>query len=274
MRSNPIPLISAFLLLSFQAFSQNDSVYHLFLKTGSFIPKRNIDSIFTQEFNRRAARVEGQSLAIIQFEHIPTADEQQQLLKSGLTLIDYIPSNAYTVSIKGLVNEKILHQVKARAIIELTPDQKMSLPLSAGIAPSWSVKVPGTADVWVSFLKIISYETVIEEFRQRKFDIISTLYKNYHIIGLRVPLQRLNELAALPFIDYVQPAPHEDQPLNNVDRTNARANILSASATVGGRNLKGEGIVIGIGDDSDPQLHVDFTNRLVNRTYAPWKIKA
>jgi hypothetical protein len=54
-----------------------------------------------------------------------------------------------------------------------------------------------------------------------------------------------------------------------VDRSDGRANILNASTAVGGRDLKGQGIVIGIGDDADPQLHVDFTNRMITRTYAP-----
>ena len=269
MKCNPVPLMAAFLLFSIHCLSQNDSVHRLFLKSGSFIPQKNIDSVFTQEFNRRISRGESQSFAIIQFEHIPTADERQRLLKSGITLVNYIPKNAYTVSITGPVNEKTLHDVQARAVVELTPQQKMPLPLSIGIAPSWSVKVPGTADVWISFLKIFSFESVIAELMKRNFDTISTVFKNYHIIGLRVPMQRLNELASLPFVEYVQPAPHEDQPLNNVSRADARANILNASTLVGGRNLKGQGVVIGIGDDADPQLNVDFTNRVITRTYAP-----
>ncbi len=269
MKSNPVPLILTFLFLSTQGLSQNDSTYRLFLKTGSFVPQKNIDSILTRDFNRRAMRVEGQSFAILQFEHIPTADEQLQLSKSGITLGSYIPNNAYAVSISGSLNEKILKQVKVRSVVELKPEQKMPLPLSIGLPPSWSVKIPGTADVWISFLKTIPYELATKELKQRNFDIISSVYKDYHVIGVRVSMQRLNELASLPFVEYVQPAPHEDQPLNNVDRSNARANILNASASVGGRNLKGEGVVIGIGDDSDPQLHVDFTNRLISRTYAP-----
>ncbi len=268
MKSNPVPLIASFLLLSFHCLSQNDSSYRLFLKSGSLIPQKNIDSAFTQEFNKRISRTKGQSFAIMQFEHLPTTDEKQQLSKSGITLVDYIPNNAYTVSIRGSVSEKTLRQVKARAIVELRPEQKMPLPLSLGIAPAWSVKVPGTADVWINFLKIVSFDSVVKELKQRNFDIISTLYKGYHIIGLRIPLQRLNELASLPFIEYVQPAPHEDQPLNNVHRADSRANVLNAPTSVGGRNLKGEGMVIGIGDDADPQLNIDFTNRVITRTYA------
>jgi hypothetical protein len=239
------------------------------LKSGSFVPQKNIDSATARQFNQRASRNEGQSFAIIQFEHIPTSDERDQLSRAGITLVDYIPGNAYTASIKGFVNEKTLRQVNARAIIDLKPEQKMLAPLSLGIAPPWAVKVAGTADVWISFLKVLPYESILKELLHRNFDTVSTAFKNYHIIALRVSLQRLNELASLPFVEFVQPAPHEDQPLNNVDRSDSRANILNAPTTVGGRNLRGQGIVIGVGDDANPSLHVDFTNRIINRTYAP-----
>jgi hypothetical protein len=269
MKSRPLPLITTLVVLSLSALSQQDSAYHVFLKSGSFIPQRNITPDFTQQFNLKASRVEGRSFAIIQFEHIPTTEERQRLLNAGISLLDYIPNNTYTVSIRGSINDKTLRQAGARSVIELKPEQKMAQPLAWGVAPPWSVKVPGTVDVWIRFLKILSSGSVLDELRQRNFDILSSDYKDYNIVSLRVPLQRLNELTSLPFIEYVQPAPHEDQLLNNVDRADARANLLNAPVALGGRNLKGEGIVIGIGDDANPSTHVDFTNRIINRTYAP-----
>ncbi|HET9823785.1 MAG TPA: S8 family serine peptidase, partial [Chitinophagaceae bacterium] len=267
MKAYPLPLIAAFLVLSLPALSQQEGAYRVFLRSGSFIPQKNIDSATAQEFNRKALHVNEQSLALIQFEHIPTADERQQLSKSGITLLSYVPNNAYTAAIKGMISSRALQQVKARAIIELTAEQKMPPLFAKGIIPSWSTKIPGTVDVWVSFLKIVPAQSVIDELQQRNFDVISDVLKTYHVLGLRIPLPRLNELASLPFIEFVQPAPHEDQPLNNVDRSNARANVLNAATAFGGRNLHGEGVVIGIGDNADPQFHVDFTNRLIGRTY-------
>ena len=90
------------------------------------------------------------------------------------------------------------------------------------------------------------------------------------IISLRfvLPLNRINELASLPFIDYVQAAPKEDEPINNKSRASTKANILNSSLP-GGRNLRGEGVVIGVGDDSNPLRHVDFTGRLINRAAIP-----
>ena len=57
----------------------------------------------------------------------------------------------------------------------------------------------------------------------------------------------------------------EDQILTDITRNDARANALNAPLSVGGRNLKGDNVVIGIGDNSDPQTHVDFSRRLIDR---------
>lgn len=270
MKANPIPLIATLLLFSFSASCQQDPAYSLLLKSGSFTPSKNISPAFTSQFNSRTSRIEGQSFTIIQFDHIPSTAERELLSNSGIELLDYIPNNAYTVSIKTALNENLLNLVKARAIVELAPEQKMLPLLARGIIPLWAIKIPGTLDVWISFPKTLSLASVTKELQQRNFDIISTLYKDYHVIGLRISVLKLNELASLPFIDYVQPAPPEDKPLGvnnwtNWGRDGVKASLLNADASVGGRNLRGEGVVIGVGDDSDPHLHVDFTNRIINR---------
>ncbi|MBK9570880.1 MAG: S8 family serine peptidase [Chitinophagaceae bacterium] len=41
--------------------------------------------------------------------------------------------------------------------------------------------------------------------------------------------------------------------------------MLGAPISVGGKNLKGSGVVVGIGEDGDPQQHLDFTKRLISR---------
>src|SRR6185369_3851998 len=146
MRIHPVPLIAAFLLFSFYAFSQKDSDYNLLLKSGSTPTQKNISTDLVKQFNQKTTRVDGIAFTVIQFEHIPTANERQQLLQSGIELLDYIPANTYTASVKGPLNETLLLSVKARSIIELTPQQKMPVFLANGIVPAWSVKTPGTAD--------------------------------------------------------------------------------------------------------------------------------
>lgn len=264
MRFNPIPLMAAMLLFSLSLAAQNDSRYSLLLKSGSFIPEKNITTTQLDALNSKVAKSGGQTLVFIQFEQLPTATQQQQLQQAGIRLLDYVPNNAYTAAVTSAVNADELNRLQVRSLTEMTAAQKMLPSLSAGIFPPHAVKVGGTVDVWISFPRSASFETVRRELQQRNFDIQSTLFKEQRIIALRISAQRLIELASLPFIEYVEAAPGEDQPLNNYSRTSDRANVLNKPASSGGRNLRGDGIVIGIGDNADP-LHVDFTGRKISR---------
>ncbi|MEO6610932.1 MAG: S8 family serine peptidase [Chitinophagaceae bacterium] len=269
MRSNPIPMIAALLLLSLSMAAQDDPRYKISLKSGTIIPPNNITSEKLDQLNRNAVVVEGKRLVVLQFEKIPTEKDRIILQQSGIELLDYIPNNAYTATISSPLNAVLLAQVNARAVIELSAIQKMQPELAKGNFPPGSVKVAGTVDVWISFPRSFSFATVIKELQQRNFDIVSSVYKDYRVIALRVAVQRLGELATLPFIDYVQAAPGKEEKLSsfwtNWGRDGVRASILGAPLSAGGKNLKGSGVVVGIGDDADPQRHIDFTNRLISR---------
>jgi len=274
MKPNPIPLITICLLVGFSSLAQDGNRYNLLLKTGTIIPEKNITAEKLNQFNRNAARTGEKTFAIIQFEQLPTENEKQQLRQSGIELLDYIPNNAYTVIITGSLNQEALLQAKARAFIEPTPSQKMHSTISSGLFPVWAVKVEGTVEVWISFPKSFLYEEVKKELLTKNIDIISDLYKDYNILSLRVAAQRVFELASFPFIEYVQPAPGEDKPLNgwtNWNRDGMKATLLNAPLSVGGRNLKGTGVVIGVGDNADPQQHVDFSGRLITRAAVPYR---
>lgn len=267
MRKHPI--LPAILLLFFYCVTaaQESGDYRLFLKSGAFTPAKNITS-FTDQYNKRIARSGIQYFTIIQFDKIPAAGQREQLRQAGIELLDYIPNNAYTATVRGSLNTAVLQAANARAIVELAPEQKIAGSLAKGVFPSWAIKSAGTLDVWVHFPASIPAENVLAQLREKNFDIISTIHKNYGILGLRIASTRLKELAAESYIAYVQAAPPADQALNDPGRNDARADVLNASAISGGYDLRGEGVVIGVGDDSDPLRHIDFTNRLIDRTVA------
>ncbi|NOT50737.1 MAG: S8 family serine peptidase [Chitinophagaceae bacterium] len=266
MKPNPIPLIAAFLLMSFSLAAQESSSYSLLLRSGPFTPEKNITAERLDQFNNKASRLAGKTFAIIQFEQIPSTIQREELSQSGIELLDYIPNNAYTVTISGSLSIDLLTQVKARAVIELLAEQKMQPELAIGIYPSWATKTAGTIDVWISFPKTFSFELVQQELRNKNFGIIADQYKNYSIIAVRIAVHRLSELALLPCIEFVQAAPAEDKVFNYNSMFAARANTLKASLANGGRDLNGQGVVVGVGDDGDIQTHLDFTNRIINRT--------
>jgi hypothetical protein len=265
MKPNPIPVIAALLLLSLSLAAQDDPRYNLLLKSGAFIPEKNITADKLDQFNLTASRTAGQSFFIIQFEQIPGANERLKLSQQGIELLDYIPNNAYTATISGSLSTDLLEQVKARAIINLSAIQKMQPELAKGNFPSWAVKSQGTVDVWISFPKSFSYETVQQELRSKNFEIISLQHKAYRVIALRMAVQRLSELASQPFIEFVQAIPAEDKAINYNSMFASRANMLKAPLASGGKNLNGQGVVIGVGDNGDIQTHLDLTGRIINR---------
>src|SRR5215213_3428151 len=264
MKPGPLLLLSVYISFSSCLFAQTN--YTIQLKNGNVYAQPNIKKLTVDSFNLRASRFQRKSFAILQFEIIPTEATKKLLSSNGIELLEYIPNNAYTVSISGNPSAEILEQAKARSIFQPSPELKMDARLASGNVPASAIKISGTLDVWISFPKTFSTEDVVNNLSSLNFDVLSTQYQSYRIISLRIATSRLKELAGLPYVEYVQAAPGGDQPLNFNSRAGSGASILNASIANGGRGLNGEGVTVGIGDNADVQTHIDFEGRLINRS--------
>jgi hypothetical protein len=216
----------------------------------------------------------GKSFVIIQFDAKPAQAVISELKQQGISLHDYVPDFAYTATISGTINPARLQQQGVRSIVALSAVQKMQPILAAGNFPARSLKQAGAVDVWISFPTSFTATEVINTLQGRNFELLSEDLKAYRILAVRVPVLRLGELALLSCVEYVQAPPGEDEPLSafwtNWGRDGLRVSQLNAPISQGGKNLKGSGVVIGIGDSGDPQSHVDFTGRLIPRAAAPY----
>jgi hypothetical protein len=264
MRIHPIPFTILLCLFSIFSFSQKDTSFALQLRSGKVFTEKNITQENVKSFTEKLQKINGKSFAVLQFEQLPSESIKQELAASGIQLLEYISGNAYTICITKSIDHTILQKAGARSILELSPLQKMHPAMAKGIFPSWAIKTPGMVDVWISFPKTISFDEMRNLLSEKNIEITSTQYSTYHVIGLRIIRNRLQEIASFPFIEYLEPAPHGDQLLNYESRNNSKGNVLNAATGVGGHNLKGSGVVIGVGDDSDPQYHIDFNGRLID----------
>lgn len=264
MKLNRLPILCTLLFLSAIAFAQNNP-NTIFLRNSTLTPVQNIRQGYMDTLNSRMARSNNKALVLIQFDKLPTENQRKELLSTGVELLEFVSGNAYTATINGNLSASALSRVKARSVMEISPEFKMSASLAKGQIAPWAGRVAGTVDIWVSFPKSFSITEVLDALKAQNIEVLSLNNQAYHIIALRIAVSRLNELAAFPFIDYVQPAPPEDQPLNYNDRTASRTNLLNAAIADGGRGLNGEGIVVGIGDNADIRSHIDFSGRVINR---------
>ena len=274
MRIHPVPLIACLLGLCLSVKAQDSTRYALRLNSGSFIPPRNINNELPASLAAGSDKSAGKSFVIIQFEEKPTPAGIAALKQQGISLHDYVPESAYTATLSGSVDISRLQQQRVRSIVALTAVQKMQPVLAAGNFPARSLKVAGAVDVWISFPSSFTHAEVISTLQSRNFEILSEDLRSYRILAVRVPVLRLGELALLSCVEFVQAPPGEDEPLSffwtNWGKDAMRVSLLNAPVSQGGKNLKGTGVVIGIGDSGDPQPHVDFTGRLIPRAAAPY----
>jgi hypothetical protein len=268
MKLNRLLVLCTLLLLSSIAFAQNNS-NSIYLRNSTITPAENIRQGYVDSLNARLVRSNNKGLVLIQFNKLPTENQRKELFSNGVELLEFLSGNAYTATINGNITTSILSRIKARSVINILPELKMSTALAKGQIPSRAVKAAGTVDVWVSFPRSFSINEVLPALKARNIEVLSLTNQSYRIIALRIAVNRLIELAALPFIEYVQEAPAGDQPLNYNDRTASRSNVLNATIADGGRGLNGEGIVVGIGDNADISSHTDFSGRLINRAGVP-----
>ena len=258
-------LLTALLFLSLTTKAQKQEPV-LFLKSGNFKTAHNITEASVKDFNRKVVRHRDKGFAMLEFEKLPTAEIRAHLSKHGVELLEYIPANAYTVSIRGNLTTSLLKKVGARTILLPTPEQKMHTALAKGKIPDWANKVIGKVHIWVSFPKTYKAGEVIQFLQEKKMEILSTEHREYRILEVRVSSKLLQELASFPFIEYVQPVPPPVQPLNLNSRNASRAGLLNASSFGGGKGLNGEGVVVGIGDNGSIQSHTDLSGpRLFDR---------
>jgi hypothetical protein len=234
------------------------------LRTGD-VAVPALSDVLLDSLNRQLPRTNGRAYVLLQFGRIPDADARKWLQSQGIELEQYLPELAYTATVNGALSRVALQQGGVRGIWAFRPEQKIDPLLLQPQLPVWAIQSAGTVNLLVRVTDGSSVGNAVAALNAAGFRVTGMEWSAWRVLGLQVSLQRLRELAALPFIGFVQAEPPAAQPLNNNVRSAARANVLNATA---GRNLNGDSLVLGIGDDADIQSHVDFTGRLIAKTYS------
>lgn len=240
--------------------------YRLFLKSKKIIPESISPSFTWQSFTTINKPFNSKYFVVIQFHQIPTQQLVQQLASKGIRLLNYVPNYAYTAIITQPLTTQNLQQLKIRSIIKPDASFKIHPSLLQQNLPNWAVKQNGTVDVLVNISTAITIREAKQYLLQKNYSIINEDWSKYQVLIVRTSQQRIEELAAIPFIEYTEPIAPDAKDLNNEMRNNARANILNAPLSAGGEGLNGAGVTIGIGDNGAPVTHVDTKDRIINRS--------
>lgn len=246
--------------------AQNNGAYNLYLKSGTIVPLPSLELARKQPNNTlRVAAGDEVKFAIIQFFGIPEEPAVKQLKDAGITLLDYVPENAYTAIINGEPDRNALQAARVRAVLELEPEQKIQPALLGLNLPPHAIREAGKVDVRISYVKTMAADNVLKELGNHQIRLLSDALSAYQIVEARVAIDGLLALAGLPWVQYIEAVPPPDEPLNDKSEAGTRANVLT-SALPGQRQLTGEGVVIGIGDSGNLTEHIDLSTRLISYT--------
>lgn len=200
---------------------------------------------------------------ILQFSALPSDAEKTQLTESGITLLDYIADKTFLALVTG--------------------QAKTPKPLSDKLIGIQSVKAEWKADnyMWqkasgtksslkcvVSFLPGNLRADVEKIVTKTGGQLNPGNFEDHNYYNITIPASALKELAADERVYFIGPAT-EDRPLDAQSIPAVKGNNAGASPLAGGFGLTGEGVTIGVGDNTSGIFHTDVADRILNYNPAP-----
>lgn len=240
--------------------AQETTDYNLMLNAGKFIPPANASSLTKNDPVLRNSLFSGRYYVTIQFSSLPTPEMKEQLDAAGIRLLDYIPNLAYTAAVDAGIDLATLRSFPVRSVIQFTPAQKTVPDVLNNNAPLYARKVSGYADVDIVLYENMSPSQLNASLLETGAVILADV-PVFRMMTVRIPEANVSRLAALPFVQWAEFIAPPNVPENLPGRSLHRTSVLND----GVRNLKGDGMNIGIWDEVASQ-HLDFSpsGRLIN----------
>ncbi|MBS1974039.1 MAG: S8 family serine peptidase, partial [Bacteroidetes bacterium] len=195
----------------------------------------------------------------MQFEQIPSGNEKNELANKGILLFNYLPDNTFVAELPEGFLQQDLKSLHITGIYSVEKRFKIS-----GKLEDYLTRNNNTNEnlIAISFFGSIKKEEIIKEIEHCGAQVVNTKIKPAQILFIKAPEKAVQQIASLPFVSYISPQVIKDTPLNY---NNHAIHALDALGATSGRNLQGKKVTIGVGDNSDPQSHLDFTGRLIDR---------
>ena len=242
-----------FIGLAFNGYA--DSEYTLLLKSGNYqLEEGQIMKSLT------GPAVNDQYFRIMQFYSVPSQAEQNEISKLGIVFFDYIPKNAFMVSIPKGLKENQISKYGIRSIAVVKPEMKLTKVLSSTGIPDWAKNGDGNARFVLGFYPNIPIAQIAQFLESQNAEF---RFSADGFVNVTIAETKLAALMNSDLFHYVQEADQKSEPENFRGRTSHRANALQGNF-MGGNKYDGAGILVAHGDDGDIDKHIDFTGRLVS----------
>ena len=244
------------------AVSAQEKSVNIHFKNGDFSGNKNFLKGKADKNLLSKIHFSNKNYALIQFNKNPDQNERKEMSDNGILLFDYLPGNAFMAEIKDQLAINDLKKFNVTGVFNIDKQYKISKSLSSKINQH---NIDAARLIAVTFFGTINKEIVIEELKKTGAEIINTKINPAHVVFIKASTNVIEKIAAFPFVGFLSDHRLKDFPLNYNNRSLHSFDALNAMS---GRNLQGQNITVGIGDDADPSTHIDFAGRLILRTPA------
>ncbi len=255
-------LLLLFVLIIPYGISQND--YTVNFANDQYHPEK----IETQKYSdsQLIEKVAKHDYQFIQFYKLPSEKEVRSLEKSGIKMIEYLPSNTYAVFIDSvkLKHKSDLDFTNIRSVFPFYSEYKIDKRLTSGKLPEWTEPEFGKVDINVLLFQNYNNENFISYLKQLDIEILKSPNR-YNRLTVRVPVQYIDSIANYSAVKWIEPI-EPDKELKNSDAQKVQRNNTLTATYPGARSLSGDGIVVGEWDGGKIGTHQDLYGRINNNS--------
>lgn len=199
---------------------------------------------------------------LVQFDHLPSAEEQAELAEQGILLLGYIPNNTYWASVRTSAEPEKRGETKIAGGIQWAwtppPEYKMSERIDKNEFPLNARYADGTVRVHVLIFEDVSKTEAIDAIGSAGSNVQFLNWITKKIAAVRTPLTVSADIAALDQVAWVEPASPSKIPFNETAAQRIKAEALRNAPL----NLDGNDVTVGVWDNGAVFAHTDFGNRL------------
>lgn len=213
----------------------------------------------TEVFNDRYVRY-------VQFDHTLSDMQRRLLTEAGVEIAGYVHPAVYELVFPASFDLKNLAEPGAVSVLPVSPAWKLSRSLREPPYGSWALH-GDWIDVNIRIYRSMRWNEAVSACTANGM-ILLTQHADAGILQARVLVPELLQIAALPFIQYMEQISEPGEPEDTKGRSLHRANVINSDHGAG-ISYNGEGVSVLVRDDGQLGPHIDFQGRLFNYANTP-----
>ncbi len=207
---------------------------------------------------------QGRYYRYVQFDATPEASVRAALEAQGLRFLAYVPRATYLVSFPVGYDRSGLQAHPIHAVFAPRTAHQVAPTLRKGDFPAHAMQGQ-QIDLTLLLAPDLDPAWMQTQLLTQGWQLLSELQRG-PTIDLRVGVNDIPTLAALPYVHWVEAISDPGEPEGDLARSLSRANVIDAAHPLG-RQYDGRGIRVMVRDDGAVGPHIDFTGRLtINST--------